>query len=137
MRKVFVDTAAWIALRNTKDTLHQQAISTMQELRADQIQLITSEFIFLEIADGFANSPKRDSITDWVNQLRQMPTLTCVPLSQTLLNDAWTLYSQYSDKEWGLTDCTSFVIMKQQDISVAFTSDKHFEQAGFLRWLKP
>jgi len=41
------------------------------------------------------------------------------------------LYRNYSDKEWGLTDCISFVVMKEQGIKEALTTDKHFAQAGF------
>ena len=33
---------------------------------------------------------------------------------------------------WSLTDCTSFVIMEQMEISEALTPDRHFEQAGFV-----
>lgn len=39
------------------------------------------------------------------------------------------------DKGWGLTDCTSFVVMEQEQITEAFTSDQHFEQAGFTKLL--
>ena len=30
-----------------------------------------------------------------------------------------------------LTDCISFVVMKQYDLHEALTADHHFEQAGF------
>jgi len=39
------------------------------------------------------------------------------------------------DKEWGLTDCISLVVMQKEQIKQAFTSDHHFEQAGFLKLL--
>jgi hypothetical protein len=35
------------------------------------------------------------------------------------------------DKEWGLTDCISFVVMKERKLTDALTTDHHFEQAGF------
>jgi hypothetical protein len=35
------------------------------------------------------------------------------------------------DKEWGLTDCVSFVVMQQMSITDALTTDDHFRQAGF------
>jgi uncharacterized protein len=35
------------------------------------------------------------------------------------------------DKDWGLTDCISFVLMKQEEVHDALTADIHFRQAGF------
>ncbi len=32
---------------------------------------------------------------------------------------------------WGLVDCLSFVVMKQHQISVVLSFDRHFIQAGF------
>ena len=45
--------------------------------------------------------------------------------------------SQYSsDKNWSVADCSSFVVMRYSNILEAFTTDHHFEQAGFVRLLK-
>lgn len=41
------------------------------------------------------------------------------------------LYQERLDKEWGLTDCMSFLVMKDYDLRQALTADKHFQQAGF------
>ncbi len=35
------------------------------------------------------------------------------------------------DKEWGLTDCISFVVMQQHNLTKVLTVDRHFEQAGY------
>jgi hypothetical protein len=45
-------------------------------------------------------------------------------------------YSNRTDKEWGITDCLSFVVMHEQAISVALTTDVHFQQAGFQALLR-
>ena len=37
--------------------------------------------------------------------------------------------------EWSLTDCISFIVMQERNISEALTTDRHFEQAGFIRLL--
>ena len=44
---------------------------------------------------------------------------------------ALLLYSDRPDKAWGLVDCASFVVMSDERISEVFTTDRHFEQAGF------
>ena len=46
------------------------------------------------------------------------------------------LYAERPDKDWSLTDCISFVVMRTMDITEALTGDRHFEQAGFTALLK-
>jgi predicted nucleic acid-binding protein len=46
------------------------------------------------------------------------------------------LYADRLDKEWSLTDCTSFVVMTDRKITDALTADHHFEQIGFNALLK-
>ena len=36
-------------------------------------------------------------------------------------------------KEWSFTDCVSYVVMKQREITEAFTFDDHFAQMGFIK----
>jgi hypothetical protein len=47
------------------------------------------------------------------------------------------LYARRKDKDWSLTDCISFVIMREYGIDSALTSDEDFEQAGFKRLMDP
>jgi len=44
-------------------------------------------------------------------------------------------FGQHADKSWGLVDCASFLVMRERDISFAFASDVHSEQAGFTHLL--
>ena len=59
-----------------------------------------------------------------------------VPTSEELYQRAFQLYQSRADKEWGLTDCVSFVVMQDRGLSDALTTDKHFEQAGFRALLR-
>ncbi len=59
-----------------------------------------------------------------------------IHIDKTLDAAAWTLLKERLDKEWTLVDCASFVVMQQRDIIEAFTTDHHFEQAGFVSLLK-
>ena len=54
-----------------------------------------------------------------------------VPVTTDLLNRGLDLYMSREDKSWGLTDCISFVVMQEQNLTDAVTADKHFVQAGF------
>jgi predicted nucleic acid-binding protein len=53
-----------------------------------------------------------------------------------MLDEALDLYHRYQDKDWTLTDSTSFLIMRERGITEALTADRHFEQPGFIAMLK-
>ncbi len=133
--RIFVDTAAWIALVNTRDALHLPAQGVMNRLRNRNAQLTTTEFIFLEIANLLSAPAFRLHAIKLLDNLRLLPNVRIIAASATLLADGLTLYRARPDKEWSLTDCTSFVVMESEGISEAFTSDHHFEQAGFIKLL--
>ena len=136
--KVFVDTAAWIALINRRDTYHLPARQVMDQLRQQRAALITTEFVLLEVADALSDPSIRAKTINFVDsllQLPQVPALQIVAIDRTLWLEGRALYKQRADKDWGLTDCTSFVVMMQQQMNQAFTTDRHFEQAGFINLL--
>ena len=133
--KVFVDTAAWIALINQRDALHNSALEISKNLRQKQASLVTTEFVLLEVADGLCNLPIRLNTINFIDGLYQLPKLKIIRLDKILFDTGWQLYKQRLDKEWSLTDCISFVVMRYESITQAFTSDRHFEQARFIKLL--
>ena len=71
-----------------------------------------------------------------LNGLKRNPKVTIVPASQELFNRGVEFFRERPDKEWTLTDCTSFIVMQQGEMTDALTGDHHFEQAGFVALLK-
>ena len=63
--------------------------------------------------------------------LENDPNVVIVPASDELYRRALEIYSDRVDKEWGLIDCMSFIVMKDEGLSEALTADNHFRQAGF------
>ncbi len=56
-------------------------------------------------------------------------------IDEKLDEQAWKLLETRLDKTWSLVDCASFVVMKNRGLTDALTTDRHFEQAGFVRLL--
>jgi predicted nucleic acid-binding protein len=54
-----------------------------------------------------------------------------IPPSQRLFEDGLRLFAERPDKEWSLTDCVSFLVMKRHGLTDALTADRHFSQAGY------
>jgi predicted nucleic acid-binding protein len=59
------------------------------------------------------------------------PRISIVEITESLFSKAFQLFASRSDKEWGITDCLSFIIMEEGRITQALTADEHFAQAGF------
>jgi len=133
MSQVFADAFYFIARFNRRDQHHEKALSLSL---SPLVHLITTEWVLLEVADGLANSEVRPRIRDIIRSLRQSPASEVVPVSSGFLDEALDLYDQHRDKQWTLTDCTSFIVMRERGITEALTGDRHFEQAGFIALLK-
>ena len=59
-------------------------------------------------------------------RLRANPNVEVVPLTAELAARGLDLYRARMDKEWGLTDCISFVVMQDRGIREALAADRHF-----------
>jgi uncharacterized protein len=87
--------------------------------------------ILLEIADGYARLSRRAKGLQLLSKFENEEGYRLCPITEPLLQESLDLYRSRPDKEWGLTDCLSFALMRQEGITEALTADVHFRQAGF------
>ena len=92
---------------------------------------MTTAWVVTEIADALAMPRQRGLFVDLLEQLSSDPSMTIVPATDELFNRGVNLYARRPDKAWSLTDCISFVVMREYGLTEALTGDRHFEQAGF------
>lgn len=128
-RWVFLDSAGFLALVNPYDTYHQAAREIWSRLTKERWRTFTTNFV---VAETHALFLTRLGLTDATAFLRQMDqsSTTVLRVSQRDEERARQLIYHYSDKDFSLTDATSFVVMERLGISVAFTFDRHFAQYG-------
>jgi predicted nucleic acid-binding protein len=128
---VFVDTVAWLALINKSEILHAAARQVRDSLMQQKARLFTSDYVVVEVANALARIPFRSAAVRLVDFIRSSGTVDVLLITPSVFEEAWDFYKARTDKDWSLTDCTSFVVMKSRGIERAFTADRHFEQAGF------
>jgi predicted nucleic acid-binding protein len=134
--EVFADTAYWIALINPRDQLHARALESSVALAGGRIA--TSEWILTELLNCFAETRQdlRSAASNAVASLRASSAVLIVPQTSSGFSEAFRHYRERTDKGCSLTDCSSFLVMRQYSIDAALTYDKHFEQAGFKALLR-
>ena|SRR5579872_1943584 len=134
MNATFADSFYFFALLNPNDPAHAKAVKFTQTYQG---RLLTTGWILTELADGWSRPARwRQEFVDLNNDLRVNPNIVIEPCTDALLEEAINLYSQRLDKEWSLTDCVSFVVMRRDRVTEALTGDRHYEQAGFVALLK-
>jgi predicted nucleic acid-binding protein len=134
MNPLFADTFYFLALRNRRDEAHNRAKAITQQITGRT--LVTTAWVLTEIGDALAAPANRAGFGELLQFLRSNSQVMIVPPDAKLFEQGIEFYRRRPDKAWSLTDCISFVIMTDLEISEALTADHHFEQAGFRALLK-
>ncbi len=129
---VFVDTGYVLALVNTDDEHHNRAVALSRLVRPP---FLTTEAVLTEIGNALSRARWRAIGYATIKDLRLDPNIEIVPVESATFERSLMLYGERMDKEWGLTDCISFVVMQERHLTQVLTTDRHFSQAGFINLL--
>lgn len=126
--RVFLDTSFVIALVNEKDQYHGQAEAL--SFTFEKSALVTTGAVLLEIGNALAKEFRSEAVSV-IKILSQSVRVEVAEIDSNLIEKGLAVYEKYADKNWGLVDCISFVVMREAGITDTLTFDRDFEQAGF------
>ncbi len=133
MNSVFADAYYFIALLNPRDEGHAAAVRFTETFSGTHW---TTAWIQVEVANACTRRPARSAFLSLFADLEGDSEVNIVPPSAEHYMLGLRLFAQHEDKEWSLTDCISFIVMKENNLANVLTADHHFEQAGFVPLLK-
>jgi predicted nucleic acid-binding protein len=133
MRAVFADTYYFLALLDSSEQRHAAVV---EAARNEKIRIVTTEWVLAEFGDAYCHPNDRSDFAILYRSLANQPRVKIIPSDTFLFQRGVALFEQRPDKHWSLTDCLSFIAMRDEGITEALTGDKHFEQAGFTALLK-
>jgi uncharacterized protein len=136
MTEIFLDTSFAIALSSVTDQNHVRAVQLANQIETDKTCLVTTQAILLEIGNALSKQRHRVAAIQLLESLETDPSVEVVLFTNSLYKLAFNLFKQREDKEWGLVDCISFIVMQDRGITDALTADTHFQQAGFRALLR-
>jgi hypothetical protein len=131
MNQVFVDTAAFIALGNRRDNLHQVANEVRLDLVKKNYCFLTTNLVLVELCNAFSAPLLRNIALQQIDIISHSKSWQLIDINYVLFQESLDLYRKMTDKSWGLVDCSSMVVSRKFKITTVFTSDHHFTQAGF------
>lgn len=128
MNAVFADTYYFLGLVSRKDKAHQQCLEFSE---SSDWPIVTTTWVLMEVGDALCRGRDRVVFPQLLEDLKQDPDTLFLPADQEQFDRGFDLFQSRTDKQWSLTDCISFVVMKEMELTDALTSDHHFQQAGF------
>lgn len=131
MIEVFLDTSYAISLSVESDQKHEQALALALQLQKDKTRLVVTRAVMLEIGNSLSKARYRHAGFALLSALEADQMVEILELTLEDYQTALALFQSRTDKEWGLVDCISFVVMQRRDLFDALTADGHFVQAGF------
>jgi predicted nucleic acid-binding protein len=130
MRSVFVDTSAFVALRNAAEAEHERARAALSELLAEGAALFTSNYVFAETYTALMVRVGRAEAIEWGRRFRASGAIELVRLEEDVESEAWAILERHGDKRWSYVDATSFALIEREGDGEAFAFDAHFGQRG-------
>ncbi len=132
---VFVDTWAWLAFVDKRDDNHVVARVASEDLIEQKIPLITTNFVLAEATTLIRYKVYHPAAVVFRRMIRQMVNdeiLQVVRITTAHEEAAGEIFDRYDSMDLSITDCTSFVVMRELGLIEAFTGDHHFRAMGFV-----
>jgi predicted nucleic acid-binding protein len=125
---VFLDTSYLLAVIRKRDALHAAALLASVHYTGP---FLTTDLILVELANSLSQPPFRATAAIVIDKIHSYKNTQVISFDSEGMEKALKLYKGRPDKAWGLIDCFSFAVMKENRVSTALCFDDHFKQAGF------
>jgi predicted nucleic acid-binding protein len=125
--RLFADTSAYFVLYSLDDAFHARAVMVATNGRR---RLFTTNYVVAETHALLLRRLGRSVAIQFLKDIDQSPSV----IARVRLSDderARAIIFAQKDKDYSLTDATSFAVMERLHIGTAFTFDRHFAQYGF------
>lgn len=129
---MLIDTSGFFSLYSDEDQQHTTAEATYRESR----QRITTSYILAEyVALALIRGLPRTEVLAFSEEILDDASVEIIWVNEDLHRRGVELLRDRQDKNYSLCDAVSFVLMRERSENEALTTDRHFEQEGFVRLL--
>lgn len=131
---MFLDTSGLLCYWHRDESRHAEAVALFDAFGAK----LTHNYVVAEfVALAAARRMPRGKALSFASDLLDHPDIEVVWVTESLHREAMQLLRKQPDKSYSLCDAISLLLMRERGLIEALTTDRHFDQAGFKRLLKP
>jgi predicted nucleic acid-binding protein len=130
--RILLDSTFIAGLINSRDQLHLQAKNFLL-LVENAAEVVITEAVLIEVGNLLHSVQHRQRAAQFIDACYETTNVTIVSVDTELLRNAVDFYRLHQDKDWGLTDCLSFIVMKERGLIIAMTADATYPTGGFSR----
>ena len=127
---IFVDTSFWVALRNRRDTHHEQAHALLKKHVGSR--LVTSDHVRGETWTFLRRRAGHAAAVNFLDVLENSKLIEVQRVGATLEAQALAWLRRHDEREYSFVDATSFEFMRSKGIFETFAFDSDFTAAGFV-----
>lgn len=130
-RRLFVDTAGWMACADRNDPDHAKCVAVRDDKLRAGFLLVSTDYVLDETLTLLRLRLGLGAAHQWWERIARSPRVAFADVGADLRKDAMDWFFRYEDKDFSFTDCTSFAFMRREKVREVLTTDRHFRQAGF------
>ena len=125
---IFVDTSAVLALADTRDSHHHEAVASLESMMSEGHALLTHNYVLVESAALLQNRLGLDSSLAFLSDAERFTVHWVSPSDHA---EAVEMLKDRNRRGLSLVDCMSFGVMRQYAVRIALAYDADFEAEGF------
>ena len=128
---VFADSSFFFALAAKRDVAHSSAVRQFGALLRKQRRIVTTDYVVdeaLTLTKARTNASVAVALLD---RIERSEAIEFEHINAVRFDLAKAFFRKHSDHGYSFTDCASFVVMRELEITDALTTDHHFVEAGF------
>ena len=129
MARLYVDTSAFYAALVRDDVNHSAARETLDRLRKEDAELVTSSYVVQETIALLQHRWGVEAVRDWQRLVE--PGLTIIWIDAEIHRRALIALLASGGRRFSLADWSSFEVIREERIARAFAFDQHFQNRGF------
>ncbi|MBK9155064.1 MAG: type II toxin-antitoxin system VapC family toxin [Chloracidobacterium sp.] len=129
---MLIDTSGFLCLYESDEPFHEAALKLYDNA---SVRITTSYVLAEYTALAEIRGIRRSQIIEFSLNVLADDAIEIVWVDERIHSQAVALLADRPDKGYSVCDAASFVVLRERGITEALTTDKHFEQEGFIRLL--